>query len=93
MVASTNNSASVSCPSSPKDVSDDSILERSTESAINKQTLTTQLQSIAESESDSASEETPPEGASVSDYIPHISLGVAAAAACIGFLVLKKATS
>jgi len=92
LVASANNSASISSPSSPKEVSDESVLERSTESTLNKQTLTSQLQSIAESEPSSC-EDTPPEGASVSDYLPQISLGVAAAAACIGFLVLKKATS
>lgn len=95
MVASANNSASISCPSSPKDVSDDAALERSTDSAVNKHTLTSQLQSIAESNPDVVSEaqDTPPEGASVSDYLPQISLGVAAAAACIGFFVLKKATA
>ena len=95
MVVSANNSASISCPSSPKDISDDAVSDRSTETAFNKQSLTSQLQSVAEIDPDvtSESQDTPPEGASVSNYLPQISLGVAAAAACIGFLVLKKATA
>ena len=84
------NTTPASYPSSPKEVAD----ETANEPIINKQTLTSQLESFsADDEDQSANDDAPQEGATISDYLPQISLGVAAAAACIGFLVLKKATA
>ena len=91
MVASAYNSTSY--PSSPKEMADD-VIEHRHKETINKQTLSTQLQSFATGEASVPDvKESLPEESSVSNYLPQISLGVAAAAACIGFFVLKKATA
>ncbi|XP_076821085.1 uncharacterized protein LOC143466524 isoform X1 [Clavelina lepadiformis] len=55
--------------------------------------LTSRLKSFAVSEDAIAKPtELPSDGGGVSDYLPHISIGVAAAAACIGIFMLKKAS-
>ena len=94
-MVSSIHSAVASSPGSPKILSDLGT-ERNVQEPAPKQSVPTAAAAVPQSANEEKQfpfgvRDLLPEGAT--EYLPQISLGVAAAAACIGFIVLKKATA